>query len=269
VKGGRAVQEMNSSNKPEIKADAAVVESSQATVPRWRAIRRLWRARTIYFVALGGFAVLALFAYFDPYFGWDLKVSSALNWKTFTPPGLFELLRFVSVFGNGWIPYALSVATAIIFLIFRRRSEAVSLILSTAGSGLINTSLKLLISRPRPSSDLIPIYRDTITQSFPSGHVTFYVCYFGFLFFVAYALLPHGSLARRLALTITGLFVLLVGLSRVYLGAHWPSDTLGAYLWSGVWLAFSLEMYRRWKARRTFHGEELSAQSNSTSGTVI
>ncbi|MBC7932287.1 MAG: phosphatase PAP2 family protein, partial [Rubrivivax sp.] len=50
--------------------------------------------------------------------------------------------------------------------------------------------------------------------------------------------------------------VVFVGLSRVTLRAHWPSDVLGAYLLSGVWLAFSLELYRRWKRRATFHPEE-------------
>jgi undecaprenyl-diphosphatase len=92
-----------------------------------------------------------------------------------------------------------------------------------------------------------------MTRSFPSGHVTFYVSYFGFLFFTAYALLPRGSLLRRLALTLTALPVLLIGVSRVYLGEHWPSDTIGAYLWSGVWLAFVLWMYGRWKLRRSFY----------------
>jgi membrane-associated phospholipid phosphatase len=241
----------------------APVESPAEAVSRWRAVRRLWRAETIYIVALGAFAVLALFAYLDPYFAWDLRVSSAFNWKSFTPPGLFRLMYFASVFGNHWIPYALAAATAIIFLLIDKRSEAAGLILSTGGGALINSLLKLSIARPRPSPDLLPVYRDWATQSFPSGHVTFYVCYFGFLFFVAYALLPPRSTARRLALTLAGLPVLLVGFSRVYLGAHWPSDTLGAYLWSGVWLAFSLEMYRRWKERATFHkGEEAGAGSS-------
>ena len=255
---------MNSSEEQqERKESGAPLESpTPVTVPRWRAVRRLWRAETFYVVALGAFAVLAIFAYLDPYFGWDLKVSSAFNWKTFTLPGLLELMRFVSVFGNSWTPYALTVLMAIIFLAFRRRSEAAGLVLSVAGSALINTTLKLVISRPRPSvSSHVQVYRDTATQSFPSGHVTFYVCFFGFLFFVVYALLRRGTFMRRLALTITGAPVLLVGLSRIYLGAHWPSDTLGAYLWSGVWLMFSLEMYRRWKERRTLHGEE-KAQSS-------
>ena len=216
----------------------------------------MWRAETVYVVALGAFAVLAIFAYLDPYFSWDKKFSTAFNWNSFAPPGLFPLLRFISVFGNSFTPYVMTVVMVIIFIVFRRRSEAAGLTLSVLGSAIINSTLKLVISRPRPTSDLVPIYRDTVTQSFPSGHVTFYVCYFGFLFFVAYALLPRGTLARRIALSITGALVLLVGLSRIYLGAHWPSDTLGAYLWSGVWLALSLEMYRRWKERRTFYKDK-------------
>jgi membrane-associated phospholipid phosphatase len=244
----------------EMKESAAIETPVVATVPRRRALRRLWRAETVYIVALGAFAVLAIFAYLDPYFSWDLKISSAFNWDHFTPPGLVDLMRFVSFFGNGWTPYALSAATVFLFLIFSRRSEAAALTMSTAGSGLINSLMKLLISRPRPSPAQIPIYRDTVTQSFPSGHVTFYVCFFGFLFFVAYALLPRGRAVRSIALTLTALPVLLVGPSRIYLGAHWPSDTLGGYLWSGVWLAFSLLMYRRWKERRTLHGEEKAAK---------
>lgn len=239
-------------HKEELEKDAPVA-LHPITVPRWRALRRLWRAQNIYAVALAGFAVLAIFAYLDPYFSWDLRVSSAFNWKTFTPPGLFPVMRFVSVFGNGWTPYALTMATVVLFLIFRRLSEALALTLCAGGSGLINTLFKTLIARPRPAPDLVQSYAELVTNSFPSGHVTFYVTYFGFLFFTAYALLPHGSLLRRLALMLTALPVLLIGLSRIYLGAHWPSDTIGAYLWSGVWLGFALWMYRRWKERRTFH----------------
>src|SRR5918911_3382443 len=106
---------MNRSDEHDIKANAPVEAPIVATVPRWRAVRRLWRAETFYVLALGAFAVLAIFAYLDPYFGWDLKISSAFNWKTFTPTGLLELMRFVSVFGNSWTPYALTVLMGIVF----------------------------------------------------------------------------------------------------------------------------------------------------------
>src|SRR5205085_2966005 len=115
---------------------------------------------------------------------------------------------------------------------------------------------KVVIARPRPTADLVGFAYRSDELSFPSGHVMFYVCYFGFLFFVAYALLPRKSRARRAALALSALPVLVIGLSRVYLRAHWPSDVLGAYLLSGVWLGFSLAMYRRWKRRATFHTEE-------------
>ena len=249
---------MNSSDGREV-AEGAPDKTSTVTVSQPRAVWRLWRAENIYAVALAGFAILAIFAHLDPYFRWDLEVSEHFNWKTFTPLGLFPLMRFVSVFGNGWTPYALTALTTMAFLLFRRRSEAFGLMLSAGGSGLLNSLLKMAVARPRPAPDLIMSYPQTITRSFPSGHVTFYVCYFGFLFFIAYALLKRGSALRRLALTLSALPVLLIGLSRVYLGAHWPSDTLGAYLLSGVWLALSLWMYRRWKQRRTFHPEESAA----------
>jgi undecaprenyl-diphosphatase len=174
-------------------------------------------------------------------------------------PGLQEFMRVVSVFGNKWKPYAITTITALVFLVFRRRSEAAGLVLSAGGSAVLNGLLKILIARPRPTPELVSVQVDLQTQSFPSGHVTFYVCYFGFLFFTAYALLPPRSLARRVALTLSALPVVLVGFSRVYLGAHWPSDTLGAYLMGGVWLAFSLHLYRIWKERSTFHPEEARA----------
>ncbi|PYS46613.1 MAG: hypothetical protein DMF68_18650 [Acidobacteria bacterium] len=247
---------MDAKREDEMREGAARVGARAITVARPHALARLWRAQTIYVVALAAFAVLAIFAYLDPYFGWDLKIASAFNWKTFTPPGLFQLMLFVSIFGNSWTPYALTALTVILFLLFRRRSEAAALVFCAGGSGLINTLFKHLVARPRPAHELIQSYTDPLTNSFPSGHVTFYVCYFGFLFFTAYALLPRGSMLRRLALTLTALPVLLVGLSRIYLGAHWPSDTIGAYLWSGVWLSLSLALYRRLKERRTLHTKQ-------------
>ena len=221
---------------------------------RRRAVRRLLRAETIYIIMLVAFAVLAVFAYFDTYFGWDLKVERGL--QNLPVPGLLDFMRGVSIFGNKWIPYAITTVTAIVFLVMKRNSEAAGLVLSAGGSAVLNGLIKILIARPRPTAELVAVRVDLQTQSFPSGHVTFYVCYFGFLFFTAYALLPLRSTARRVTLTLMALPVALVGFSRVYLGAHWPSDTLGAYLMGGVWLAFSLHMYRIWKERATFHPEE-------------
>jgi membrane-associated phospholipid phosphatase len=227
--------------------------SPTRAVSRWRAVRRLWRAETVYTIALVAFGVLAVFAHLYTYFGWDLAAARSLQSSSI--PGLFSLMSAVSVFGNGWKPWMLTTLTAIAFLAFGRRSETAGLILSAGGGEFVNRVIKAVIGRPRPMPDLVRVSVYPATESFPSGHVTFYVCYFGFLFFVAYALLRRGSIARRLALIASALPVALIGFSRVYLGAHWPSDTIGAYLLSGLWLAFSIDMYRRWKQSATFHTE--------------
>ena len=223
-------------------------------VTRPRAARRLRRAETYYLIALPLFALLAAFAYFYPYFSFDLATTRFV--QSFDSPLLLNLMRVISVPGNGFTPHALTALVCILLLIRRRRSEVAGLLLAAGGSSLLNVLLKLLINRPRPEAVLVHVFASPGSLSFPSGHVTFYVCFFGFLFFAAYAILPRASLARRTALPFLLVPILLVGISRVYLGAHWLSDTLGAYLWSGVWLAFSIEMYRRWKRRATFHPEE-------------
>jgi undecaprenyl-diphosphatase len=243
---------------PQLQPAEAPVERAPS---RRRAVQRLWRAETVFAIALVGFAVLALFAHFNAYFGWDLQTARRL--QSISLPGMLDLMRAVSLFGNKWTPWVLTIITTLLFFFFGKRSEGAGLLLSAGGGAMVNFMLKMLIGRPRPTAELVTVYSNLRTESFPSGHVTFYVCFFGFLFFAAFALLPRGSIARRAALLLTALPVALVGLSRVYLGAHWPSDTLGAYLISGLWLALSLHLYRGWKQRATFHAEEKVAATKA------
>ncbi len=236
----------------------------QRALLRHRAARRLRRAELVYLAALTAFVVLAVCAHLYAYFEWDAQAAHAL--QQLYAPGLFNFMRAVSYPGNRWHPFALTTATVLVLLWRRRRTEAAGLTLSVAGGSLINFIVKQIVARPRPAAALVSIYKTLPSKSFPSGHVTFYVCYFGFLFFVAYAVLPRDSWARRLALALLPLPILLVGLSRVYLGAHWPSDALGAYLLSGLWLATALHFYRKWKQRSTFHPEaEAAAQADDVS----
>jgi undecaprenyl-diphosphatase len=69
---------------------------------------------------------------------------------------------------------------------------------------------------------------------------------------VIYTLLKR-SWMRSLLLALLGMFILLVGISRIYLGQHWASDVLGAYLLGGFLLAGILLLYEWGKQRRFFH----------------
>lgn len=224
-------------------------------IERLAAARKLVRAEYVFYAALAAFAVLALCARAYAYFSWDVKTTLTL--QSLPVPGLLTFMRGVSVFGDSWHGWALTALAMLAFFFRRRRTEMFALLLSVGGGELINRLVKWVVGRPRPVPALVRVSGKWARESFPSGHVTFYVCYFGFLFFVAYALLHRGTTPRRLSLTLAALPVLLIGASRVYLGAHWASDVLGAYLLSGVWLALTLHLYRRWKARSTFHREEI------------
>jgi membrane-associated phospholipid phosphatase len=235
--------------------------SPQGRAKRRRESRRLRRAEVAYAFGLAAFAVLAVLAKANAYFAWDKTVADAV--QSIPLPGMETLMQAASVMGNGVTSWALVVATLAVFFAFRRRSEAFGLLLSACGGPMINRLVKYLVARPRPTMENVRVSGEWANESFPSGHVTFYVCFFGFLFFAAFALLPRGSWLRRVACGLAALPVLLVGLSRVYLGAHWPSDTLGAYLLSGLWLALSVEVYRRWKRRASFHAEAASVEEST------
>lgn len=242
-------------NDPEAEAEET---SPHGRARRRRESRKLLRALVFYFAGLATFAVLAVLAHEYSYFAWDLRAARFI--QSFEAGWWASLMWWVSVFGNGVTPHLIATATALVFFAFRRRSEAFGVALSAGGGAIINRVLKVIIARPRPSADLVGFAYRSDELSFPSGHVMFYVCYFGFLFFVAYALLPRGSRVRRAALVLTALPVLFIGVSRIYLRAHWPSDALGAYVLGGLWLGFSLAMYRRWKRRASFHAAAASVE---------
>jgi len=85
-----------------------------------------------------------------------------------------------------------------------------------------------------------------------------YTAFFGFLMFLGYTLLKP-SFARTVMLVILGSLVGLVGLSRIYLGDHWASDVVGAYLLGSLWLALSIAIYR-WGKTRFFVRQPLAPE---------
>jgi membrane-associated phospholipid phosphatase len=87
--------------------------------------------------------------------------------------------------------------------------------------------------------------------SFPSGHANQYTTLFGFTFYVVLIAWDSGwdRNAALVALVALAALVLLVGPSWVYLGEHWPSDALGAHLFSGLWLAGTIELHLTLKGK--------------------
>ncbi|HXG91351.1 MAG TPA: phosphatase PAP2 family protein [Blastocatellia bacterium] len=240
---------VNTSNEPHRESRASIEQSSETDITvssRRAALRARW-AEMVFITALAAYAVMAVLAHRYAYFEWDLTIARGI--QSITVPGFYELMVGVSWLGNGAVPFILVVGAGLALVLARFKIEGVVCLIGVGVGDALNHLLKFLSARPRPDGALVQVLTHARFESFPSGHVTFFVEYFGFLFFLAYVLLRPCYL-RRAALLILGLLIALVGVSRVRLGAHWPSDVVGAYLAGGAWLLLMIEIYRRWKARQ-------------------
>ena len=220
-------------------AEAVVSKPQAAARTRW--------AETVFLAMLCVYGALAVLASRYAYFNWDLSLARTI--QAISVPGFEQLMVGVSILGNGWVPWSLVVLSGLALIWMGLRAEGLICMLGT-GLGWVVTHLwKSFIGRPRPTGELVNVTGHFHFESFPSGHVVFFVEFFGLLFFFSYVLLKRGII-RRVALMVIGLLIALVGVSRVYLGAHWPSDVMGAYLAGGLWLMLMIEAYRRIQAKR-------------------
>jgi len=110
-------------------------------------------------------------------------------------------------------------------------------------SSLLDSPIKLVVNRPRPTDALVQVFSVENGSGFPSGHALFAAVVLGFLAYLAVTRLRRRSLR---ALSFAGLLMLIIltGVSRVYLGVHWPSDVVGGYLVGAVLLVALVCLYR-------------------------
>src|SRR5918996_5417352 len=180
---------------------------------------------------------------------------AALLWIHSTFPSWLEgPMRIVTALGYYWFVLALLVAVVILF--YRRgwKLSAMLLLVSTAGSAVLTTVLKGVFQRARP--ELFDSGYHASFYSFPSGHATVAVGFYGMLTLVlAYRL--RGT--ARWTLAVSGiLVVLLIGFSRLYLGVHYPTDVVAGYLATLLWLVCVGAVYALWLSVRDLMAAESS-----------
>ncbi|MEO7312283.1 MAG: phosphatase PAP2 family protein [Chitinophagaceae bacterium] len=197
----------------------------------------------IIFMALA-FLLLVLLISLRPSLAFDLRFSREV--QEHNSAFLDSLMKGISWFGYMPVPLILVGGSAVFFYLFRYKREAVFILL-TLLSGLVSTLLKLLVNRPRPEASLVRILGENAQQSFPSGHVMFYVVFFGFLSFLAYRLKNMPMTLRAGIIFLSCFLVITVSVSRIYLGAHWFTDILGGYLAGFICLYLLCKMYLRGK----------------------
>lgn len=157
-----------------------------------------------------------------------------------------EMVRDVTAFGGTGPLVFITLAAMLYLLLLRKYRTSLFVLLAVGGGQLLSSLLKFGFDRARP--DLVPHGMHVYTASFPSGHAMMAAV----TWLTLGALLARTEARKRikaylilLAITVT----VLVGLSRVYLGVHWPTDVLGGWVAGSAWAAlcwsFALVLQRR------------------------
>jgi len=236
--------------------DAAQQAAKKEVTSRPKREYRTFLFQVSLFAAIGAFAVLTFMVKTTPSFPIDLEIERAI--QSINSPIFAGLMYLISWPGFSPQSFILSVLIVLAIYLLGLRWEAITALVAALLPPLVNVLVKDWIRRPRPTIDLVNVFGILNSYSFPSGHVMFYVGFFGFLWFLVYTLLKR-SWIRTLLLIFLGSLIALVGISRIYLGQHWPSDVLGAYLLGGLTLVGILQFYR-WGKKRFFVHQPVAAE---------
>ena len=159
----------------------------------------------------------------------DTGASQFLHGYSSAP--LDAAMMFASFLGSAWFVIPLLVLVVIVLLRRRRLAEAVFLCAVYAGSGALNFLLKLYFQRARPQ---FPWASGPTDFSFPSGHALGSLCFYSALAIILSARASHTI--RIVIWTTATLLIAGIGLSRIYLGVHYPSDVLAGYSAAIFWV---------------------------------
>jgi undecaprenyl-diphosphatase len=151
--------------------------------------------------------------------------------------GSLDTLMLACTRWGGVLPMTVTSAGIVLLLLLVHRAKEARYLMFGAGGGLLlNLLLKELFHRARPGADLVYLLPSLSSLSFPSGHTMGTTSVFASLVVILHVVkAPRGV---RLASILLGFAAIVgVGLSRVYLGAHYPSDVLGGFLAAAAWVS--------------------------------
>lgn len=162
------------------------------------------------------------------------------------PWWLEVMMKDLTSLGSTAVLTLITIAVLGYLLIERKNAAALFVLIAICGGALLSTLLKIGFERPRP--DLVAHAADVYTASFPSGHALMSTV----VYLTLGALLARLHGRRRIKLyflTVAVLLSAIVGVSRVYLGVHWPTDVLAGWAIGAAW-ALACWLVASWFQRR-------------------
>lgn len=205
--------------------------------------KRRYVFEVILILLITAFALLTFLAKTISYFNFDLQITKTI--QSFHPVWFDFWMKFMSASVNAIYGGLIVIFMSLGLFIKKRKAEGLTLIISGVGVEVLSVVLKAIVKRPRPDPNLITqLEHFTKNDSFPSGHVLYAMGLYGFLFFLVFTKLKKGLLRNSLIFLLAGI-LFSMGLSRIYLGAHWFSDTLGSYLIGTIWIYLMIFIFEK------------------------
>ena len=159
---------------------------------------------------------------------------------SFRTPELNIFFQYLTEVGDlyGYLILA-AVFTLVFYLKFKNWRFVLEMIFVLLVSGLANVSLKQVINRARPEAvHLVSVE----TLSYPSGHAMSAMAFYGFLIYLFYTL-KLKSWIKFVSIFLCCSIILGIGVSRIYLGVHFPSDVVGGFVAGFIWVIFCVVLF--------------------------
>lgn len=181
-----------------------------------------------------------------PLVDFDTSLADWLHVRVRESDATKTAMQILSFTGKPIFLFAL-VGIPVLWLVRNRAHKlAVFLVVTSIAGGIVDTIVKVVVARPRPSFD-DPI-ATAMGKSFPSGHAMSSVICYGAVVLVVLPLLSRRG--RAVLIGATAAWVVGIGISRLALGVHYMSDVLGGFVLGAAWLIGSVALFEVWRAER-------------------
>lgn len=158
----------------------------------------------------------------------------------FRTPYLTKYFVFVTNLGDalGYL-VVFAICTIVFYIAFKRWRYVAQLAFVMVLALSSNLILKQIINRARPEAEHLVSVE---TLSYPSGHAMMAMAFYGTLLFLI-SQFPIGKVFKITFITMCAILILSIGISRIYLGVHYPSDIAGGYIAGFVWVVFCVMVF--------------------------
>lgn len=159
---------------------------------------------------------------------------------SFRTPELNKFFQFITDMGDLYA-YIIATTLAAIFFFFKLKNKwfLFQLLGVLILSALANIALKRAFDRARPTIEHLVVVK---TLSYPSGHAMSAMAFYGFLTYLVFQI-KMKSWLRAILASLFIFLILAIGISRIYLGVHFPSDVAGGFIAGLIWVAFCVVLF--------------------------